>query len=179
MDNTERPNQYSSNSFEMMHDGEYLYIKISISNEELENWFNDSSDIWQDDSVELYFDIGYDQADDYGDNDFQRLFRFRDSATDPTIDGFNSASGMQTHYITSYRHENNANYVYQHLYEIRVTLDSIGLEPGDAFGLEVAVNDDDDGDDRETKWGWWAPAGTDEAWQRPSVFGRAKLQPTD
>lgn len=50
---------------------------------------------------------------------------------------------------------------------------------GDIFGLEVAANDDDDGGERDTKWGWWAPVGTDEAWQRPSVFGKAKLQPTD
>ncbi|ASJ72280.1 sugar-binding protein [Granulosicoccus antarcticus] len=181
VDNTDRYNynNYSSNYFEMMHDGEYLYIKITIGGEELENWFNDSADIWEDDSVELYFDVGYDQLDAYGDDDFQRLFRFRDSADDPTIDGFYSASGMETSYATSYRHENNASSVYQHLYEIKVKLSSIGLEPGDTFGFEAGSNDDDDGGIRDTKWGWFAPIGTDEAWQRPSVFGKAKLQPSD
>lgn len=181
VDNTGRSNgySYSSNYFEMMHDGEYLYVKITANNEELENWFNDSSDIWEDDSVELYFDVGYDRLDAYGEDDFQRLFRFRDSAEDPTIDGFYSASGMVTDHVTSYRHENNSTSVYQHLYEIRVKLSSIGLAPGDTFGLEIAVNDDDDGDLRDTKWGWWGPVGTDEAWQRPSVFGKAKLQPSD
>lgn len=181
VDNTGRYGEYSwsSNYFEMMHDGEYLYVKITIGDEELENWFNDSVDMWEDDSVELYFDVGHDQLDAYGDNDFQRLFRFRDDVADPTIDGFYSATGMETEHVTSYRHENDANAVYQQLYEIRVKLSSIGLEPGDTFGLELSSNDDDDGGERDTKWGWWAPIGTDEAWQRPSVFGKAKLQPAD
>lgn len=181
VDNTGRANgyYYSSNYFEMLHDGEYLYIKIQVGNEELENWFNDSVDMWDDDSVDLYFDVGYDQLDSYGEDDFHRLFRFRDTANDPTMDGFYSASGMETEYVTSYRHENNANSVYQHLYEIRVKLSSIGLSPGDTFGLELSVNDDDDGGARDTKRGWFAPSGRDDAWQSPSVFGKAKLQPAD
>ncbi|MGQ7843963.1 sugar-binding protein [Granulosicoccus sp. 3-233] len=181
VDNTGRYGQYSysSNYFEMMHDGEYLYVKITIGDEELDDWFNDSVDMWDDDSVELYFDVGYDQAEAFGDDDFQRLFRFRDDVADPTIDGYYSAAGMETEHVTSYRHENNASSVYQQLYEIRVKLSSIGLVPGDTFGLEVAVNTDNDGGDRDVKWGWWAPIGTDEAWQNPSVFGKAKLQPSD
>jgi len=181
VDNTGRYGEYyySSNYFEMMHDGEYLYFKIAIGDEELDDWFNDSVDIWEDDSVEVYFDVGYDQAEAFGDNDYQRLFRFRDDVADPTIDGFYSASGMITDHVTSYRHENNASSVYQQLYEIRVKLSSIGLEPGDTFGLEVGVNSDNDGGDRDVKWGWWAPVGTDIAWQNPSVFGKAKLQPSD
>jgi len=181
IDNTGRYDDYyySNNYFEMLHDGEYLYVKISVGNEELENWFNDSPDIWDDDSVELYFDVGYDQAEAYGDDDYQRIFRFRDTAEDPTIDGFYSAAGMETDYITSYRHENSASYVYQQLYEIRVKLSSIGLEPGDTFGIEVAANDDDDGGKRDYKSGWWAPKGQDVAWFRPRAFGKAKLQPSD
>lgn len=181
IDNTGRYNDYdyTSNYFEMMHDGEYLYVKVIIGNEELENWFNDSTDAYEDDSIELYFDVGYDRLDAYGDDDYQRLFRFRDNATDPTVDGLYSAGGMQSDYVTSYRHENNATSVYQQLYEIRVKLSSIGLIPGDTFGLEIANNDDDDGGSRDTKWGWWAPSGMDVAWFRPRSFGKAKLQPSD
>lgn len=164
---------------ELMHDGTYLYIKIEIYGEQLENWFNDSTDAWMDDSIELYFDVGYDQQDTYGDDDYQRIFRFRDTVADPTIDGPNSASGMQTDYVTSYRHENESSEVYQQVYEIRVTLSSIGLEPGETFGFEMAFNDDDDGGERDYRVGWWSPAWTDEAWQRPSVFGKAQLQPID
>ncbi len=170
---------YNDMYVEMLHDGEYLYVKYVIGGEELENWFNDSVDPWEDDSVELYIDVGHDRSEAYGDDDYQRIFRFRDTVEDPTLDGFYSASGMRTDYVSSYRHENSANYVYQQLYEIRVELSSIGLEPGDTFGLEIAANDDDDGGTRDAKWGWWAPAGTDVAWQRPDVFGTAKLQPRD
>ena len=165
--------------FQMLHDGEFLYVKIAVQGEQLENWFNDSTDAWQDDSVELYFDVGYDQLDTYGDDDYQRVFRFRDTVDNPTVDGFYSASGMQTDFVTSYRHENDSTDVYQQLYEIRVKLSSIGLAPGETFGLEIAANDDDDGGDRDYKWGWWALPGFDNAWQQPSVFGKAKLQPLD
>jgi hypothetical protein len=181
VDNTGRTDNYYyvSNYFEMLHDGEFLYIKIVIGNEELENWFNDSVNVWDDDSVDLYMDVGYDHLDAYGDDDFHRLFRFRDSAADPTLDGYYSASGMQTDYVSSYRHENSANSVYQQIYEIRVKLTSIGLEAGDTFGFEISVNDDDDGGARDTKRGWWAPAGSDDAWQSTRVFGKVKLQPKD
>ena len=168
---------YVSNYFEMLHDGEYLYIKIVVGNEELENWFNDSADVWEDDSVDVFIDVGYDQLDAYGDDDYHRLFRFRDTTDDPILDGFYSATGLKTDYVTSYRHENSANAVYQHLYEIRIDLSSIGLESGDTFGFDLSVNDDDDGGARDTKRGWWAPDGIDEAWFRPSAFGRVKLQP--
>ena len=86
---------------------------------------------------------------------------------------------MQTDYVTSYRHENDSTDVYQQLYEIRVKLSSIGLAPGETFGLEVAVNDDDDGGDRDYKFGWWALPDYDDDWRQPSVFGKAKLQPLD
>ncbi len=165
--------------FQLMHDGQYLYIKIAVEGEQLENWFNDSADPWEDDSVDLYFDIGYDRLDSYGDDDYERIFRFRDSGTDAVEDGFYSAAGLETEYVTSYRHENASTDVYQQLYEIRVTLDSIGLVPGETFGFEIAVNDDDDGGERDYKWGWWALPGFDDAWRQPSVFGQAKLQPVD
>lgn len=165
--------------FQMLHDGMHLYVIVAVYGEQLENWFNDSTDAWQDDSVEIYIDVGYDQADTYGDDDFQRIFRFRDTVADPQIDGFYSASGMLTDHITSYIHENDSYDVYQQLYEIRIDLSSIGLASGETFGFEIAANDDDDGDDRDTKWGWWGLPGTDDAWHRPSVFGRAKLQPED
>ncbi len=180
VDNTGRSNQYNyGDSFEMMHDGEYLYVKINIYDQELNDWFNDSVNIWDDDSVELYFDIGNDKEGTYADDDFQRIFRFRDDVADPTIDGFYSGGGMVTEHVTSYRHENNANSVYQQFYEIRVSMTSIGLAPGDTFGFDVAVNTDDDGEGRDVKWGWWAPIGTDVGWQDTSVFGQVKLQPDD
>ncbi|PID61006.1 MAG: hypothetical protein CSB44_08030 [Gammaproteobacteria bacterium] len=182
IDTTGRFSEYewwSGHYFQLMHDGEYLYMSVYIGNEKLENWFSDSSDIWHDDSVEIYIDVGYDQLDNYGDDDYQRIFRFKDDVDEPTIDGYHSASGMITDYATSYRLENNNDYIYGQQYEIRVDLDSIDLAPGDTFGFDVAFNDDDDGGDRDAKWGWWAPAGRDEAWMRPSVFGKAMLQPID
>jgi hypothetical protein len=45
--------------------------------------------------------------------------------------------------------------------------------PGKQIGLDVQVNDDDDGGDRDTKVMWHAQR--DTAWQQPSVFGTGDL----
>ena len=45
-------------------------------------------------------------------------------------------------------------------YELAVSLDWLGLEPGDVFGLEVQRDDDDDGDAVDARWGWRAAPGS-------------------
>jgi hypothetical protein len=56
-------------------------------------------------------------------------------------------------------------------------MSSVGLPIGQRFGFDIHINDDDDGGDRDTKWGWYAPTGNDSSWQNPSLFGQAILAP--
>jgi len=51
----------------------------------------------------------------------------------------------------------------------------LGVEPsaGKKIGLDVHVNDDDDGGDRDTKLTWYGKQ--DNAWQNPGIFGTAEL----
>ena len=45
------------------------------------------------------------------------------------------------------------------------------------FAIDVQINDDDDGDQRDSKWAWFAPSGQDWTWTDPSQLGPAILQP--
>ena len=62
-------------------------------------------------------------------------------------------------------------------YEVKVSLSSIGLNENTPFAIDVQINDDDNGDDRDSKWAWFAPSGQDSTWYDPSQLGPAILQP--
>lgn len=63
----------------------------------------------------------------------------------------------------------------QHTWEVSIPLASLGIQPGKVFGLELQINDDIDGGDRDAKWAWFSPAGQDVTAIDPSVMGRARL----
>ena len=68
----------------------------------------------------------------------------------------------------------------QDVYELRIPLASINAVPQREFGFEVQINDDDDGGERDAKWGWIHPSrGTsdlDFTWQNPSYMGTVILE---
>ena len=59
--------------------------------------------------------------------------------------------------------------------EVKLPWSTLGTTPaaGKKIGLDVHVNDDDDGGDRDTKIMWFGEH--DVAWQQPSAFGTAEL----
>lgn len=160
------------------HDGTWLYMFIIVHPEPSVERFNDSDNLWDDDSAEIYIDVGNEKSTSYDDNDFQRLFRFKEDDPDNIVDGYHSASGMETNYSTSRVSQLTNNYYYSSryaYYEIRVRLSSIGLSEGSKFGLDVQYNDDEDGGSRDSKWGWWSKPYQDSSWYDPSQFGTAIL----
>lgn len=164
---------YNYSRWRALHDGEYLYVLFIIDNENLPERWSDSVNPWDDDSVELYFDVGAESATTYDSNDYQRLFRYQDDADDNQTDGFYSASGMVSNYCSSRTMARQwSHYAY---YEVRVLLSSIGLQEGVPFKMDVMYNDDDTAGERDSKWAWFSPSGVDNAWQNPSTFGTAIL----
>jgi len=158
-----------------LHDGEYLYVLIIVDDEPMQDRWSDSENVWHDDSAELYFDIGNEGNTTYDNNDYQRLFRYQDNVADNQTDGFHSASGMVSNYCSSRGMAQE--WSYYMYYEIRVSLASIGLREGVPFGFDVSYNEDDSSGDRDAKWAWFAPSGTDTAWNNPSNLGTAILSP--
>jgi len=167
------PNNFSR--WRALHDGTYLYVLFQIDNEDIQNRWSDSDNVWDDDSAEIYFNIGREDTDTYDNNDFQRLFRYQDDAFDAQTDGFNSASGMVSNFCSSRgMAQNTSHYTY---YEVRILMSSIGLREGVPFEMDVAYNDDDTSGIRDSKWGWFAQSFTDTAWHDPSNLGTAILSP--
>jgi hypothetical protein len=161
---------YNSN-WRAMHDGTYLYLLVSVRNEPFYERFNDSTDAWHDDGIEIYLDTGNERAQTYDSNDFQKVYTFAGSSAT----GSSSANSMRTTFATS-RDFSNSDATWSY-YEIRIDMSSISLPIGQRFGFDVHINDDDNGGDRDTKWAWYTPSGNDTAWQNPSLFGQAILAP--
>lgn len=162
-------------SWRAMHDGEFLYILVQIGREQSAQRWSDSPDVWHDDSIEIFIDVGNDKASTFGDDDYQRLFRYQDDAVDAQLVGSNSAAGMIASYCSSRGMATDWGwYTY---YEVKIDLASIDLGVGELFGIDVQYNDDDDSGARDAKWAWFAPTGDDVSWQNPGLMGTGILAP--
>jgi regulation of enolase protein 1 (concanavalin A-like superfamily) len=159
-----------SASFRALYDATNLYLLVQVSDQTL---LNDSGTAWYyDDTVEVFIDGDYSRSTTGYDgvNDFQLAVRYNDGNV--VIRGSNSApvpAGAQARLATA-----TGGYVL----EMILPLAQIGVSPVDGalLGLDVQVNDDDDGGDRDTKMAWWST--DDNTWQYPSLFGTGMLNQT-
>ncbi len=151
----------------VMHDGTNLYIRIRVSNDSLRNVIIDSEFPWHDDSVELFIDGDNSKGESYdGINDYQ-VTLLPDNDTLPVFPGdipqdlriFHRAGGTTGTYDV----------------EITVNLESAGIEIGKPFGFDLHINEDDNGGDRDAKWGWFEKSGFDRSWISPSRLGTLLL----
>lgn len=154
-----------------MHDGNYLYLLIKNTEDSaIAEEKNDSANHYQDDSVEIFLDgsgnrsYSYDRYDDY-----HLILNYVESQENWGNQG--SLRGLNFDYATNYISHFSGD-VY---YEIAIDLNSANINTYGEFGIEIQINDDDDGGDRDAKYGWAEPTGQDRAWQSPSVFGRARI----
>ncbi len=151
-------------AYQLTWDNTNLYIHIEVTDSALVN--NSDADIWEDDGIELYLDGGNEKATSYDVNDHQFVFRYNDNtiyhlsagATNPV--GVTAAQGTIPGGYTK---------------EIAVAWSLLGVTPtnGTQIGLDIHVNDDDDGGARDQKVATFAT--TDNAWQDPSIFGTYEL----
>ncbi|MHC4117205.1 MAG: sugar-binding protein [Planctomycetota bacterium] len=149
--------------YRAMWDDDNLYVLVNVMDESLKN---DSDEFWLDDSVEVFIDADNSKSDEYGDNDYQYYFEWAE--TSPAMgeykhdrtDGVEFAVGRAE---VGYR------------VEIKFPWSTLGVDPslGAKLGLDVHVNDDDDGQDRDTKIMW--RAAEDNTWQSPRALGIANL----
>jgi len=183
-----------------LHDGTWLYVLIVIDDAGLHHF--DSREVakpWRDDGVEVYVDGDnsqaqrYDQVDDFS----MHLTTLNsdaigsNSSTDASPNIFRSVNSVPLPagivYSTGPLQGPSApsNFasagVNQDVYEIALRISDLNIQLGRTFGFEVQFNDDDDGADRDAKWGWEHPAGSssdnDFTWRDPSFMGRAVLLP--
>jgi hypothetical protein len=154
-----------------------LFIAVDVADDA---FHDDSDQIWQNDAVELYMDgdlvandlsIHWNHASPEG---FQLLIDLRDEA---------GAWGLefdQDWFATTRTYDGG------YVVEFRIPLTSIDIEdgpgvthpsPGDEVGLNISVNDDDDGGSKEHYGVWSSPPPDEWKWNRESDWGRLYFSP--
>ena len=149
--------------FQTMYDNENLYLIVNVTDDDLRH---DSSEQYQDDNIEIFIDADNSKSDSYGDNDYQYCFNW--DAASPVISEYNNKNIQG---IELSMENTDGGYIA----EIKFPFAAIKVtpKPGSSIGLDVQVNDDDNGGDRDSKIAWCAKQ--DNAWENPSVFGIAEL----
>lgn len=178
-----------------VHDGSYLYILVVSDDAGLHQ--NDSGETgkpWKDDGLELYFDGNNSKLSSYdGVDDFHLHINLMSSSAGTANNSYSAdsvllqavnsanlpadlifATGLRKGPVTL--RENAGR---QDIYEIRIRISELNITPGEPFGFEIQLNDDDTGGTRDTKWGWSHPPGKpgadDMTWQNPAYMGTAVL----
>ncbi|MDH7598525.1 MAG: sugar-binding protein [Sedimentisphaerales bacterium] len=151
-----------SASFRSVWDANALYLLVEVSDEDLRS---DSSQYWQDDCVEIFVDPDNSKSSTYGPDDLHFYF----------VWGQPGRIGEARQDRTSHVRYAFAKTDKGYNLEVCLPWTTLGVRPtpGTSIGLEVQVNDDDDGGDRDHKVGW--NARQDNAWEDPSTFGNAYL----
>ncbi|QJC51548.1 hypothetical protein HGI30_08280 [Paenibacillus albicereus] len=150
----------NTTSFGALWDDDYLYVAASVVDSQL---FNNSSEPYADDSVEIYIDGNRNQGVVY--DAFDRQF----------IKGWNDSSLFEARSLTSgVLHAWSATTA-GYSVELAIPWSSLGVTPtaGMTIGFDVANNDEDDGNGRQSQTVW---AGTADNWTNTSAFGELRLQ---
>lgn len=152
-----------SASFKALYDADNLYILVDVNDDVL---VHDSPEFYDDDSVEIFIDADNSKSNSYGPKDHSYYFVWDAAAPVMGKAGKPANDGTQFAFAktdTGYR------------LEVQFAWATLGAKPspGMMFGLDVHVNDDDDGGTRDSKLTWHGKK--DDAWQNPRAFGTAQL----
>lgn len=144
-------------------DSSNLYVYADVTDDAI---VLDGPQPWEDDSLEIYLDGDKSGGTQYDGDDHQFVFR-----VDDPVAYVGSSSPATTAGITFKTVRSTAGYTV----EVAIPWTTIGVVPtaGRALGIDVQVNDDDDGGDREGKLATFAA--NDDGWTNPSVFGSLTL----
>ena len=184
-------NSTAYHNWRAMHDGERLYFLIEQTDSVHRR---DSANSWDDDNINLMFDIGYDRSTSYETGDAHVMFPFFASGTQANngVEAFfglhskiptNTLTAMNwaTAYDTTTVAGTNLN---RNVYEIAIELSALNLSPGDLFGLDVCEDDDDNGGQRDAKRAWanarvanQSQTDNDLSFKNPQHMGAALLAP--
>lgn len=162
-----------------MHDGTNLYLFVFGEAMATGQAIADSSVLFHDDSVEIFLDAdnsggaAYDGVDDRHiiiallDEDGNTSGRIARGPADSVAlpDGIEYFNCLCTPVYT---------------WEISIPLASLGIPDdgtgGAEFGIEIAINDDNDGGDRDSQWGWYQTRCSGNTFTDPSIMGTGVLR---
>lgn len=155
-----RPADYAG-KWRALYDNSNLYLLVEVSDA---TRINDSGGSWwEDDVVEIFIDGNNSKGTSYdGLNDFQFGFRWNDNTIHTGSNSVTNITGINFRMYAS-----GSGYTA----EIAIPWTTIGATPaiGKAIGIDVQIDDDDNGGTRDAQLTSFATNTT--AFQNPSVFG--------
>jgi hypothetical protein len=116
---------------------------------------------WEGDCIEVFIDGNNSKGTAYdGQNDLQYIFRYNGKS--PFQVSLNRTEGVKFAQL-----DTSIGYIM----EIKLPWKTLGVSPvvGNLIGIEIQVGNDNNGEGRQNKIGWWSPG--DNAWADPSTFG--------
>lgn len=153
-----------SGTFKAMWNASHLCFLIDVTDDA--KWNDSGTAFHKDDSIEIFIDADNSKSTEFGDDDFQFQFRWHASTPDFKEVKHSAITGVSFAVVGisgGYRLE--CSIPWTTLLETPVQ--------GHSIGLDIQVNDDDDGDARDGKIAWYGTA--DTAWEDPGTFGTADL----
>ncbi|MFN6946036.1 MAG: glycosyl hydrolase family 8 [Cytophagaceae bacterium] len=152
-----------SAEWKMMYDNNFLYVLAVVTDDARKS--EGGANVWEDDGIEIYIDIGNDKNGTYGANDYRYAFRWNDPVVYEAQHG--NTAGVQ------YAQSNTTD---GYIMEIAIPWGILGgtPTPGTLMGFDFHVNDDDPGTaGRDGKIAWNAIE--DEVWNNPSLMGTVQF----
>ncbi len=146
-------------------DSKYLYVRVDTVDDK---FVRDSKQPWGDDSIELYIDADGSRGKSFDKkNDFHLIYRWKDK----NVNLSRNSPHKKNLAIQQTMTRTNQGYSL----ETAIPWNTLGVKPvaGRSIGIDVQVNDDDSGRDRDGKLSWHAK--NNDSWKNPSNFGQLVL----
>jgi hypothetical protein len=169
-----------SASWRALWDTEYLYLFVDVNDEDLRNDQPLEGESWNDDSVEILIDIGNDDLTEYGEDDEQYRVAWGTWELESYWHG--NYAGIEIFVLTKNVGSGVGGRGDGYTIEIKFPWETLDVNDrglttlGDLLGIEVQVNDDDDGGSQDTQISWYNNSG--DAWRDPSQLGTVELVPS-
>jgi len=162
----------ASGQFRVLYDADNLYVLVEVNDDVLVQ-DSDPAQGWLDDRIEVFID-GDNSKNPTQDtkNDYQYCFRWNHGMVETPVEWYRSPgslAGVKYAVVTT---------ATGYLAEIKlpwVTMIGGPAKPGQFIGIDVMIDDDDDGGDRDTQMAWYLTGGDPH---RPNMWGTAVLAET-
>lgn len=144
-------------------DATRLYLRIAVADDQMKL---ESPNVWDDDSLEIFVDGDASQRRQYdGRNDLHLFYRWKDRELTFGKNSARAKVDFRSQYIDG-----------RYVLDLAIAWDSLQISPrpGHRIGVDMHVNDDDDGGMRDGKLAWFSRI--DEVWRDPTLMGEAVLE---
>lgn len=152
-----------SGTIKLLWDDNFVYFLSEVKDNAKQN---DSQNVYEDDGIELYFDVNNSKSTPYDANDVQYSFRWNDGSKVGVLPNGRTVNGINYELV-----DTQEGYIIEG--QIPWSVIQGTPEDGKKMGFDFMINDDDDGNGRDGKLSWNAIE--DQAWQDASYFGTINL----